>query len=215
MEKRKIVMIKLRNILEKADDIIYRIEQEILGFNTTDKKYYSSERRKQGYKRELARLLPIVKKLGFEKAKEIDKATLKYTASSYGRTNKALRADKSSPTAALIDQYIEVAPKFKGRELYRGIGKELYQTIVSSKPKTLIDKAFMSSTTYMSTAEHFARRTGKGGVLILTGALNKAAQAPQLMAFDDEEGEAEYIFPRNTRMQIIKIDGEKIFVKVL
>jgi hypothetical protein len=67
----------------------------------------------------------------------------------------------------------------------------------------------------MSTAEHFARRTGKGGVLVLTGALNKSAQAPQLMAFDDEEGEAEYIFPRNTRMKIIKIDGEKIFVKVL
>ena len=73
----------------------------------------------------------------------------------------------------------------------------------------------MSSTTYMSTAEHFARRTGKGGVLVLTGALNKAVQAPQLMAFDDEEGEAEYIFPRNTRIKITKIDGNKVHATVL
>lgn len=215
MEKRKIVMIKLRNILEKVDDVVDRIEQEIFGFDFLQKRYYKSERQKPGYKRELARLLPIVKKLGFEKAKEVNKATQKYTATSYGRTNKSLRADKSSPTATLIDQYIDAAPKFKGRELYRGIGRELYQTIISSNSKTLIDKAFMSSTEYYSTAEHFSRRTGKGGVLVLTGALDKAAQAPQSVAFDDEEGEAEYIFPRNTRMKIIKIEGEKIFVKVL
>ena len=208
-------MIKLVNILEKVDDVVDRIEQEIFRFNFLQKRYYKSERQKPGYKRELARLLPIVKKLGFEKAKEIDKVVRKYTATTYGRMNKSLRADKVPANATQIDQYIEVAPKFTGSELYRGIGKELYQTIITAKSKNFIDKAFMSATKDYATAEHFARRTGKGAVLVLTGAIEKAAQAPQSVAFDDEEGEAEYIFPRNTRMKIIKIEGEKIFVKVL
>lgn len=96
-------------------------------------KYHKQERQQPGYKRELNRLLPIVKKLGIEKTKELNEATQGYTANLYGRMNKSLRADKLPPKAVLIDQYIEVAPKFAGSELYRGIGKELFQTILSAK----------------------------------------------------------------------------------
>lgn len=206
-------MIKLKDLLEASNDVVDRIEQEIFGFDFLQKRYYKSERQKPGYKRELARLLPIVKKLGFEKAKEIDKVVQKYTATTYGRMNKSLRADKVPANATQMDQYIEVAPKFTGSELYRGIGKELYQTIITAKSKNFIDKAFMSTTEDYTTAEHFARRTGKGAVLVLTGAIKKAAQAP--LPLDLEQGEAEFIFPRNTRMEITKIDGDEIFVKVL
>jgi len=206
-------MIKLKDLLEGANDTVAQIEQELLRFDLVQNKYHNEERQKPGYKRELNRLLPIVKKVGIEKTKELNKAAQGYTASLYGRMNKSLRADKLPPKAALIDQYIEVAPKFTGSELYRGIGKELYQTIITARSKNFIDKAFMSTTEDYTTAEHFARRTGKGAVLILTGALNKAAQAPLPMMM--AEGEAEFIFPRNTRMEITKIDGDEIYVKVL
>lgn len=206
-------MIKLKDLLEGANDTVAQIEQELLRFDLVQNKYHNEERQKPGYKRELNRLLPIVKKVGIEKTKELNKAAQGYTASLYGRMNKSLRADKLPPKAALVDQYIEVAPKFTGSELYRGIGKELYQTIITARSKNFIDKAFMSTTEDYTTAEHFARRTGKGAVLILTGALNKAAQAPLPMMM--AEGEAEFIFPRNTRMEITKIDGDEIYVKVL
>jgi hypothetical protein len=206
-------MIKLKDLLEGANDIVHQIEQELLRFDLVQSKYHNEERQKPGYKRELNRLLPIVKKVGIEKTKELNKAAQGYTASLYGRMNKSLRADKLPPKAALIDQYIEVAPKFTGSELYRGIGKELYQTIITAKSKNFIDRAFMSTTEDYTTAEHFARRTGKGAVLVLTGALNKAAQAPLPMMM--AEGEAEFIFPRNTRMEITKIDGDEIHIKVL
>lgn len=210
-------MIKLRDILkevgEGTDNLVQQIEQELLRFDLIQTKYHKEERQQPGYKRELNRLLPIVKKLGIEKTKELDKAVQGYTASLYGRMNKSLRADKLPPKAALIDQYLEAAPKFTGSELYRGIGKELFQTILSAKSKNFIDKAFMSTTENRATAEHFAKRTGKGGVIILTGAINKAAQAPLSMSI--EKGESEFIFPRNTRMEITKIDGDKIHVKVL
>jgi len=210
-------MIKLKDILfedilENANDLVYQIEQELLKFDLVQNKYHAEERKQPGYKRELNRLLPIVKKLGIQKVKELDSAVRGYTASLYGRMNKSLRADKLPPKATLIDQYIAIAPKFSGSELYRGVGKELYLTIITAKSKKFIDKAFMSTTEDYTTAEHFASRTGKGAVLILTGALNKAAQAPLPMMI--AEGEAEYIFPRNTRMEITKIDGNTIYVKV-
>lgn len=208
------MMIKLKDLLKESDsDIINQIEQQLFRFDLLQSEYYAEERREPGYKRELSRLLPIVKKLGIEKTKEIDKAVRGYTSTLYGRMNKSLRADKLPPKAALIDQYVEVAPKFKGSELYRGIGKELFQTIVSSETKNFIDKAFMSTTEDLATAEHFAKRTGKGGILILTGALNKAAQAPLSYLFED--GESEFVFPRNTRVKITKIDGDKIYATVL
>lgn len=206
-------MIKLKDLLEGTDDLVQQIEQELLRFDLIQSKYHKEERQQPGYKRELNRLLPIVKKLGIEKTKELDKAVQGYTATLYGRLNKSLRADKLPPKAALIDQYLDVAPKFTGSELYRGIGKELFQTILSAKSRNFIDKAFMSATEDYTTAESFARRTGKGGILILTGAINKAAQAPLPMSMP--EGEAEFIFPRNTRMEITKIDGDEIHVKVL
>lgn len=206
-------MIKLRHLLEAADDLVYQIEQELLRFDLVQDKYHKEERQQPGYKRELNRLIPIVKKLGIEKTKELDKVVQGYTATLYGRMNKSLRADKVPAKASSIDQYIEVAPKFSGTELYRGIGKDLFQTILSSKSKNFIDKAFMSATEDYTTAETFARRTGKGGILILTGALNKAAQAPLPMMM--AEGEAEFIFPRNTRVEITKIEGDEIFAKVL
>jgi hypothetical protein len=207
-------MIKLKNLLKESNsDIIHQIEQELLRFDLVQDKYHAEERRKPGYKRELNRLLPIVKKLGIEKTKELNKAAQGYTATLYGRMNKSLRADKLPPKAALIDQYIEAAPKFSGSELYRGIGRELFQTILSAKSKNFIDKAFMSTTEDYTTAETFARRTGRGGVLILTGALNKAAQAPLPLMMS--EGEAEFIFPRNTRIEITKIDGDEIHATVL
>ncbi len=206
-------MIKLKDLLEGADNLVQQIEQELLGFDLVQTKYHKEERQMPGYKRELNRLLPIVKKLGIKKTKELNEAMQGYTASLYGRMNKSLRDDKLPPKAALIDQYLEAAPKFAGSELYRGIGKELFQTILSVKSKNFIDKAFMSATEDRTTAYHFARRTGKGAVLILTGALNKAAQAPLPMMM--AEGEAEFIFPRNTRMEITKIDGDNIHVKVL
>lgn len=208
-------MIKLKDILLEigADNLVQQIEQELFRFDLIQTKYHKEERQQLGYKRELNRLLPIVKKLGIEKTKELDKAVRGYTASLYGRMNKSLRADKLPPKAALIDQYLEAAPKFAGSELYRGIGKELFQTILSAKSKNFIDKAFMSATEDRTTADHFAKRTGKGGVIILTGAINKAAQAPLPMSM--KEGESEFIFPRNTKMEITKIDGNEIHVKVL
>ncbi len=206
-------MIKLKDLLEGADKLVRQIEQELLRFDLVQTKYHKQERQLPGYKRELNRLLPIVKKLGIEKTKESNEAVQGYTASLYGRMNKSLRADKLPPKVVLIDQYLEAAPKFAGSELYRGIGKELFQTILSAKSKNFIDKAFMSTTEDYTTAEHFARRTGKGAVLILTGALNKAAQAPLPMSMKD--GESEFIFPRNTRMEITKIEGNKVYVKVL
>lgn len=138
-----------------------------------------------------------------------------YTARLYGRLNKSLRSGQVPQRTTLIDQYLEVAPKFTGNKLYRGIGKELFQTILSTKSKTLIDKAFMSVTADYTTAKYYAKRSGKGGVLTLTGALYKAAQAPLPMAFSETEGEMEFIFPRNIRMKIISIDGDEIQVKVL
>jgi len=211
-------MIKLRDILfedilENANDLVYQIEQELLKFDLVQNKYHAEERKQPGYKRELNRLLPIVKKLGIQKAIEVDEAMQGYTASLYGRMNKSLRADKLPPKATLIDQYIEIAPKFSGSKLYRGIGKELFQIILSSKSKNFIDKAFMSTTEDLSTAEQFAKRTGKGGVLILTGASSKAAQAP--LSYSIKSGESEFIFPRNTRVKITKIDGDKIYATVL
>ena len=206
-------MIKLKDILEGTDDLIKQIEQELLGFDLVQTKYHKEERQQLGYKRELSRLLPIVKKVGIEKTKELDRAVQGYTATLYGRMNKSLRADKLPAKTTLIDQYIEVAPKFSGKELYRGIGKDLFQTIISSKSKNFIDKAFMSATEDYTTAERFASRTGKGAVLILTGALNKAAQAPLPMAM--AEGEAEFIFPRNTRVNLTKIEGDIIYMTVL
>ena len=206
-------MIKLKDILEGTDDLIKQIEQELLGFDLVQTKYHKEERQQLGYKRELSRLLPIAKKVGIEKTKELDNAVQGYTATLYGRMNKSLRADKMPAKATLIDQYIEVAPKFNGKELYRGVGKDLFQTIISSKSKNFIDKAFMSATEDQGTAERFAKRTGKGGILILTGAINKAAQVSLPMSM--KEGESEFIFPRNTRMEITKIVGDKIHVKVL
>lgn len=206
-------MIKLKKLLEGANDLIQQIEQELLGFDLVQTKYHKKERQLPGYKRELSRLLPIAKKVGIEKTKELDNAVRGYTATLYGRMNKSLRADKLPAKATLIDQYIEVAPKFSGKELYRGIGKDLFQTILSSKSKNFIDKAFMSATEDYTTAEEFASRTGKGAVLILTGALNKAAQAPLPMVM--AEGEAEFIFPRNTRVNLTKIEGDVIYMTVL
>lgn len=209
-------MIKLINLLEGNDaDIINQIEQDLFYFKYYEKKYHKKEREQQGYKRELKIALPMVKKFGFDKAAEMYKAAKKYTATVYGRMNKSLRADKTPAKTNLIDQYIAAAPKFKGTVLYRGIGKELYQKLITTKSKNFIDKAFMSSTTEYSTAEHFAKRTGKGAVLVLTGALAKAAQAPNSITIGDSEGEAEYIFPRNTRMRITKIEGDKIHIKIL
>ena len=128
--------------------------------------------------------------------------------------NKSLRSDKLPAKASLIDKYVEVAPKFNGSALYRGIGKEFFQNIISSESKIFTEKSFMSTTTDLSTAEHFARRTGKGGILILTGLLNKAVEVP-LGIFEKGSYESEYIFPRNTRIEITKIDGDKIYAKVL
>ena len=211
-------MIKLKHILTEIgegakSDLVYQVEQELLRFDLVQDKYHKEERQQPGYKRELNRLIPIVKKLGIEKTKELDKAARGYTATLYGRMNKSLRVDKVPAKASLIDQYIEAAPKFSGTDLYRGIGKDLFQTILSSKSKNYIDKAFMSATEDYATAERFARRTGKGGILILTGALNKAAQAP--LSQEMAEGEAEFIFPRNTKIEITKIEDNKIFAKVL
>lgn len=206
-------MIKLRHLLEAANDLVYQIEQELLRFDLVQNKYHNEERQQPGYKRELNRLLPIVKKVGIEKTKELNNAVQGYTSTLYGRINKSLRADKVPAKSSLIDQYVEVAPKFSGTELYRGIGKELFQTIISSESKNFIDKAFMSATQDKGTAEGFARRTGKGGVLMLTGALNKAAQVP--IPVFEAEGESEFIFPRNIKVEITKIEGDKIFAKVL
>jgi hypothetical protein len=209
-------MIKLRKLLEVSDaDLINQIEQDIFYFRIFEKRYHKELREKQGYKRELKIVLPIVKKLGFERAAEVYRAARKYTATVYGRMNKALRADKTPAKTDLIDQYIAIAPKFKGNMLYRGIGKELYQILTTTKSKTFVDKAFMSSTTEYSTAQQFAKRTGKGAVLVLTGALSKAAQAPETIDVNNGEGEAEYIFPRNTRLKITKIDGDKIHITIL
>ena len=205
-------MIKLKTLLEGSNDVVYQIEQELLGFDLVQNKYHAEERKKPGYKRELSRLVPIVKKLGIDKTRELDEAVQGYTASLYGRMNKSLRAGKTPTKVALIDQYVEVAPKFSGSELYRGIGRELFQTILTANTKSFIDKAFMSATEDYTTAEHFAKRTGKGAVLILTGNLKKAAQAPLPMAM--AEGEAEFIFPRNMSMEITKIDGDVVYVLV-
>jgi len=206
-------MIKLKDILTESNDPTQQIEQELLGFDLLQPKRYEENRSLPGYKRELNRLMPIVKKLGIEKTKELERAVGGYTATLYGRMNKSLRADSIPPKAALIDQYVEVAPKFKGKELYRGIGKDLFQTILSSKSKDFIDKAFMSATENLATAEHFATRKGKGGVLVLTGAISKAAQAPLYYRYKD--GESEFIFPRNTQLKITKIDGNTIYATIL
>jgi len=206
--------VKLRDLIPEGlddltgeDELVYQTEKII--FNPKEP---SDELRKEtGYKRELSRLLPIVKKFGIKKAREINKAVRKYTATGYGRMNKSLRTGKLPSNASLIDQYIEIAPKFKGSKLFRGIGKDLFQYITSLQSKKIIEKAFMSVTKDRSTADSFANK-GKGGILILTGALNKATQAPLPYMYRD--GEAEFIFPRNTRLEIIKVRGSEIYTKV-
>ena len=212
-------MIKLKDILfeNSADDLITQIEQEIIFIKSRFRDAESDERDRQepGHERELETLLPIAKKYGIAKAKEIYKATQKYTARNYGRMNKSLRSGKSPGKAALIDQYIEVAPKFTGSKLYRGIGRELYEKILANKPKTLTDPAFMSVTSNIGTAQSFAKRTGKGGMLVLTGDLSKAARAPLGTMHEWDTSEQEYIFPRDTRMEITRYTTGLIEVKVI
>ena len=212
-------MIKLKNILLEIsdDDLITQIEQEIIFIKSRFRDAESDERDRQepGHEREIETLLPIAKKYGIAKAEEIYKATRKYTARNYGRMNKSLRSGKSPGKAALIDQYIEVAPKFTGSKLYRGIGRELYEKILANKPKTLTDPAFMSVTSDIGTAQSFAKRTGKGGMLVLTGNLSKAARAPLGTMHEWDTSEQEYIFPRDTRMEITKYANDMIEVKVI
>jgi hypothetical protein len=212
-------MIKLKDILiERSDaDLIAQIEQEIMFIKSSfrDAEDDEKDRQEPGYERELETLLPIAKKHGIAKAKEIYKTTQKYTARNYGRMNKSLRSGKSAGGSALIDQYIEAAPKFTGNRLYRGIGRELYERILAGKPKTLTDPAFMSVTSDPGTAQSFARRTGKGGVLVLTGDLSKAARAPLGMMHAWDSSEQEYIFPRNMRMEITRYADNQIEVKVI
>ena len=212
-------MIKLKDILfeNSDDDLITQIEQEIIFIKSRFRDAESDERDRQepGHERELETLIPIAKKYGIAKAKEIYKATQKYTARNYGRMNKSLRSGKSPGKAALIDQYIEVAPKFTGSKLYRGIGRELYEKILANKPKTLTDPAFMSVTSDIGTAQSFAKRTGKGGMLVLTGNLSKAARAPLGTMHEWDTSEQEYIFPRDTRMEIARYANDMIEVKVI
>ena len=212
-------MIKLKDILfeNSDDDLITQIEQEIIFIKSRFRDAESDERDRQepGHERELETLIPIAKKYGIAKAKEIYKATQKYTARNYGRMNKSLRSGKSPGKAALIDQYIEVAPKFTGSKLYRGIGRELYEKILANKPKTLTDPAFMSVTSDIGTAQSFAKRTGKGGMLVLTGNLSKAVRAPLGTIHEWDTSEQEYIFPRDTRMEITRYANDMIEVKVI
>lgn len=212
-------MIKLKNILlEIGDgDLITQIEQEIIFIKSSFRDAESDERDRQepGHERELETLIPIAKKYGIAKAKEIYKVTQKYTARNYGRMNRSLRSGKSPGNAALIDQYIEVAPKFTGSKLYRGIGRELYEKILANKPKTLTDPAFMSVTSDLGTAQSFAKRTGKGAILVLTGNLSKAARAPLGTMHEWDTSEQEYIFPRDTRMEITRYANDMIEAKVI
>ena len=212
-------MIKLKDILLEIsdDDLITQIEQEIIFIKSSfrDAEDDEKDRQEPGHERELETILPIAKKHGIAKAKEIYKTTRKYTARNYGRMNKSLRSGKSAGGSALIDQYVEVAPKFTGSKLYRGIGRELYEKILANKPKTLTDPAFMSVTSDLGTAQSFAKRTGKGAILALTGNLSKAARAPLGTMHDWDTSEQEYIFPRDTRMEITRYADNQIEVKVL
>jgi len=177
-----------------------------------------SIRKKPGYKLQLKRILYLVSKLGLDKAKEVEDAMSKYQSIFYGRMNKSLRSGKIPVNSSKIDQYISAAPKFKGKELYRGIGKELFQQILNSKNRIFVDKAFISATSDIETAEWFATRKAKGAVLYLTGNVKIAAEAPgdeEASVRDLQYAECEYIFPRNTRIKITKIDNNKIYATVL
>ena len=213
------MMIRLKDILLEIgdDDLITQIEQEIMFIKSRfrDAESDDKDRQEPGHERELETLIPIAKKYGIAKAKEIYKATRKYTARNYGRMNKSLRKGKSPGGSAEIDQYVEVAPKFTGSKLYRGLGRELYEKILASKPKTLTDPAFMSVTSDLGTAQSFAKRTGKGGILVLTGNLSKAARAPLGTIHEWDTSEQEYIFPRDIRMDITRYANDMIEAKVI
>lgn len=158
---------------------------------------------------------PLVDAVGVKKAGEIKKATRRYEASAYGRMNNSMRSGATPKNSDLIALYIQYMPKFKGSTLYRGVGKDFFNTLEVGE--TFTDMAFVSTTSLKNVALHFAKRKSKGGLLVITGATNKAAMMPASMPelIGKPWGEGEYLLPAGSTFKVLSKEHDIVELQLI
>lgn len=179
-----------------AEPIIKQIETEILHFDLMQGQYRAAERRKKYYARVLNQFVPIVQKIGIERAKEMYETVHRYTSTFYGRMNNSLRAGQVPRNTDIIDLYLELALKTRIDPVYRGLKTQIASFKVGS---TFLDKAFVSTAANIQIARGFSRN--KGSILRIHGSKGVGVNLP--FPYLEEE---EILLPRNLKFKILKID---------
>ena len=192
-------------------DVSY-IEENVLKIKISQEQFWKEERQSEGYQRELQIFEVLVPKLGVEKAVEVYKATQLYTVTLYGRINNSLRVGEVPKSAHLIDEYIlAFSGKQKYDTLYRGVGKEFFNKL--KEGYSYVEKGYSSTSSSIKTGVTFQKRKGAGGLFTIKNTKNKGAPAPLSWKMNNK-GEQEILLPRNTKFNIVKIEGNNALLTI-
>lgn len=184
--------------LESPANIVDEIEYKILRLDLYQERYRDDIRQRPEHQHQLAILLELSKHHPIEHLSKIFDAIRRYSVSYYGRMNNSLRSGKLPSSTNLIDQYVAGAPKIQSDVVYRGLGRDAFNSLTPGE--MFVDPAFVSTTGDIKTAEYFSKRKQKGGVLVIHGVAGIAVPGIRI-------GEDEYLLPRNSKFKVISKEG--------
>jgi hypothetical protein len=133
-------------------------------------------------------------------AKKYAHATAVYS----GRGYFAVRSGEDKHTAAVLQNYVDAAPKWNGNgPLYRGVGLRPAQ-IAELKPGAVIDMHGLSSwSSDSSVADGFAKQHGYGRVQRVVFEVDKGDTATSIAHLSESVTEDEVLFSGTTKFEVV------------
>jgi hypothetical protein len=133
-------------------------------------------------------------------AKKYARATAVYSGSGY----YAVRSGEDKHTAAVLQNYVDAAPKWDGNgPLYRGMGLRPAQ-IAELQPGAVVDMKGLSSwSSDSSVADGFAKRHGHGHVQRVVFEVDKGDTATSIAHLSESATEDEVLFSGTTKFEVV------------
>lgn len=133
-------------------------------------------------------------------AKKYARSVAVYSGSGYF----AVRAGEDKHTAAVLQNYVDAAPKWDGNgPLYRGVGLRSAQ-IAALQPGATIDMQGLSSwSSDSSVADGFAKRHGSGRIKRVVFEVNKGDTATSISHLSQSVSEDEVLFSGTTKFEVV------------
>ena len=149
-----------------------------------------------------SRIAHVEKELrcGPKTAKKYAKSVATYSGPGY----YAIRSGEDKYNAAVLQNYVDAAPKWDGNgPLYRGVGLRPAQ-IATLQPGATVDMKGLSSwSSNSSVADGFAKRQGKGRVQRVVFEVDKGDTATSIAHLSEAASEDEVLFSGTTKFEVV------------